>query len=191
MSEKTSSPIPKGNLREKTSTWETWTKEDGKHLIRIERITKRFDLVLREWKIVKTDVSYIEPSERGYVKSLTFSIIIKRIGYDSHMRESSVYILQPCKFTVPKVEEYKSIVLKLVQPSYYKKRFERGRVVMCDMSVHVSQPLDIIHKWLKEDGKEKLISEKEARRILKNCEALGIWQERGGRLTVCASFASA
>jgi len=182
-------PIPKTNLREKKGYFQEWIREGDKWLIRREVYTKTLDTVLRKWVVTESHIEWLTPSDLGHVKSIDFSVIIEREGFTSTMKKRKIYALQAMKAEIPDIEEYKHLLLKLIKPTYFKRRFEKGAICLNDLNTQVTQKLSVgIDRRIKAIGKEQLITKSQAQKLLKECKVLGIFVEVNERLTECISF---
>lgn len=184
-------PIPKGNLRTKKGYNQEWIREGNKWLIRRENYTKTLDVIEREWKVTESQIIWLTPEDLGYKKSIEFDIVIERSGFTEAMKPKKIYALQHMRAEIPLIEEYRHLVLKLIKPTYYKRRFEKGAICLSDLNVQSTQKLSIgIDKRIKAIGKEQLITKAQVRNLLKECKVLGIFVEVDERLTVCAGETS-
>lgn len=185
-------PIPQTSLRTKKGYWEEWIREGDEWLIRREVYTKTLDVVLRKWIVTESHIEWLTPSDLGHVKRIDFSIIISREGFTSTMKKRKIYALQRMRAEIPNIAEYKHLLLTLVKPTFYKRKFEKGAICLNDLNVQTTQKLSIgISKRIKAIGEEKLITRKMAQKLLKSCAVLGIFAEVNERLTECVGFTQA
>lgn len=183
-------PIPKSNLRQRKGFNLEWMKdENGLWVIRKESYTKTLDTVLRKWIVTETEISWLKPKDLGYVKRIEFDIIVQREGYTNTMQKRIILALQHMKAEIPDIEEYKGLHLKYTKPTYYKRKFSKGAITLSEFQTQITQKLSVgADKRIKPIGKERLITEVEAKKLLKNCLVLGIFSEVNNRLSECAGF---
>lgn len=166
------------NVRLDKSSFEEWIIEKGEFMIQKTSIVKQFDRILQKWITIDEKVSILKPSECGYVKNLIVSLLIKRTATDMQtLKPFSKYFKIDLKVRIPDIEGTKWKFLKLVKGTYYRNRFDFGKVCLADAENGTCFPLDEDDKLYFERTKETPISIEKAFELVKNCEVLDIFEE--------------
>jgi len=177
------------NLTDKSSI-EEWILNKGEYRIRHKEIVKEFHPVLRKFIIKDEKITWLHPSERGYVKRIEYSIILIRHATSTEtLQPVKGYFLRKYIAEVPNAKPYKYIHLKLSEATYYKKRFKRGGLLHCDFDGMVSQILEINDPDYTTKISTSRIPLETVNQLLRECKVLGIYEESDdGKLRTCASF---
>jgi hypothetical protein len=175
----------------RTSADETWVLDPktGELLIHREEITRKFHPVLRRWIDTDTKESYRKPEERGYVKSVKFSILVVRRTTDPvSLKPTEGYFHRVIKGEIPELKRAKNWFLKISPSQFFKKEFRSGGIVFC-RGVEDSQELSPNDSEIFSTISEKRVTKKEAIKLVEDAAVLKILEEDySGRLTECVLF---
>jgi len=178
------------NLTDKSSI-ENWILDKGEYRIRRKEIIKEYHPILRKFIIKDEKVTWLHPSERGYVKRIEYSIILVRHAISTEtLQPVKGFFLRKYVAEVPNAKPYKHIHLKLSEATYYKRRFKRGGLLHCNFDGMVSQLLEVNDPDYTTEVSTSRIPKETAEQLLRECKALGIYEESDdGTLRTCAGLA--
>ena len=133
----------------------------GKLLFERKTRTFEYDEVLREWKKVKEETEFLEPSQVGLKKEVEFDTLLLREGTsDVDLRRIRRWFLLHVKVKIPKVKSTKYAYLKLLEPD--KVYFENFLPHYC-YEIGLGDKHDFYDVIIK---KKERISEKKAKELI-------------------------
>jgi len=147
--------------RIRKSSFTQYKFRKGKLVFEKKIRTFEYDDVLRDWKKIKEEVEYLEPSQMGLKKEVKFQTLLLKEGVsDVDLRRLKRWFLLSVKVKIPKVKSTRFMFLKLLEPD--RVYFESYLPYYCyelDLNAE-SDYFDVLIK------KRTKISERQARELL-------------------------
>jgi len=172
-------PIPPKNERIKTYSVDFLTRHNDEWCFERTHYTREFSVVLRKWmpKPELTRKEYVTLESQGIKKVQRLDVLIQRTAFDSHLREISKWFRITLECRVSNDVQYEHHYLKIVKPHQTKRKWCKGCFVLSDLAIGVGQILSWSHRWISRVGEEKIVTQKEASKLIEAGEIADIVEE--------------
>lgn len=112
-------------------------------------------------------------AEGNLHKKLKVTVLIRRVGYDSHMRSTGAFFLQEVELEIPDIEEFAPFYLRIQEPQKLGRIYMEGLIFFVNLLEGSTQPLsfniehakNIYHTRIKKIGEEKQVTVEQAKKL--------------------------
>lgn len=120
---------------------------------------------------------YISLEEKGIRKVQTLDILIVREGLDRFLKPIFIYLKVTLKARIPNSPEFENMYLKKIKGHKTRNKWIRGCFILSELDKGTAQILNFQHAWVKRVGKETIVSQDEAQKLMDNAEVADLMTE--------------